>query len=131
MSDESLRPEEKRTAIRVPFIAEVRLEFENLAGFVREYSDNLSIGGMFIKTDHPKPLGTEIRFEVQLADSTRIVHGTGVVVWARAQAQGAEQPAGMGVRFLEVDAESRDFIFRIVDRFIHKGGEPFDLDAPA
>lgn len=114
-------------APRAPLTTEVRLEFPQLSDFVREYSANISLGGMFIQTRNLKPPGTSFRFELRLADDFKIIHGRATVVWVRREDEGADRPAGMGVRFDELGGDSRELIFRIVDRHIQKGGEPFEL----
>lgn len=114
---------------RVPLQTEVRLDFPQLADFVREYSADISLGGMFIKTSRPQPVGTSFRFECRLADDFKIIQGQATVMWVREKEEGPRRPAGMGVRFDELTGDSRELIFRIVDRYIQKGGEPFDLES--
>ena len=53
----------------------VILRFERFASFVEEYSSNISLGGVFIKTHRPRPVGSEIHFELKLADGFRLLHG--------------------------------------------------------
>lgn len=116
---------------RVPLSIEVRLDFPGLEDFVREYSANISMGGMFIRTHHPQPVGTTFGFECRLADEFKVVHGTATVMWVRDEDEGPERPAGMGVRFDSLGGDSRQLIFHIVDRHIRKGGEPFTLNDQA
>ena len=59
--------------------------------------------------------GSELRFEVRLKDAAPLIRGRGVVAWTRWQDQGPRRPAGMGVRFVELDAESRELIYKVVD----------------
>lgn len=119
--------------MRVPFEAEVVVEFERFSGFLAEYSSNLSLGGMFITTRYLKPVGTELKFEVRLKDAAPLVRGRGLVAWTRWQDQGARRPAGMGVRFLDLDPDSRELIYRIVDERLRSGqvSEELALDAAA
>jgi uncharacterized protein (TIGR02266 family) len=131
VSDESPAP--TRATVRVPFEAEVVVEFERFSGFLAEYSSNLSLGGMFLTTRYLKPVGSDLRFEVRLKDSAPLVRGRGVVAWTRWQDQGPRRPAGMGVRFVDLDPQSRELIYKLVDERLKSGkvGEELALDAAA
>jgi uncharacterized protein (TIGR02266 family) len=116
---------------RVPLERKVILKFHHFGGFFVEYSANISLSGMFITTDSPKPVGSVFIFELWLGDEYKLVHGLGEVVWIRDQDQGPERSAGMGVQYLKMDDESRGVIERIVAEHVQKGGEVFDLDTEA
>src|SRR5258706_13227511 len=120
-----------RGQTRVPIDAEVQLEFENFSGFIREVSANLSLGGMFVKTRYLKPVGTIVRFEFRLSDHYRLIRGSGEVVWTRWRDQPPAMPAGMGIQFLDLDAESRSLVNAIVEQHERAAGEPVDLDSQA
>lgn len=116
---------------RVPFETAVRLRFDDFTGFVTEYSGNISLGGMFIRTDAPPPVGTSLEVEFKLDDDFDLIRGRGKVIWARPRAAGPELPAGMGVRFAEMTPGSRELIFQVVDRYVRQGGIPFDVEEEA
>jgi type IV pilus assembly protein PilZ len=109
----------------------VRLQFDRFRGFVEEYSANLSLGGMFIRTDQPAAVGTEMPIEFRLGADYELIKGRGRVVWAREDAVDDEHPAGMGIRFLELTPGSRELIFKLVERRVREGGDPFDLEHEA
>lgn len=113
---------------RVPLNTEVRLDFPNLKDFVQEFSSNISQGGMFIHSTSPQPVGTHFEFSCRLADDYPVVAGKAKVVWVREEDAGPDSPAGMGCEFLELEGDSRQLIFHIVDRHIQQGGTPFDLE---
>lgn len=118
----------RRTAPRVPLVVEVRVLLPDFASFVREVCRNVSIGGMFVQTPTPPPVGSVLRFELDLPDRAGVVHGSGEVAWVRSQDDPPANPAGFGLKFLDVPPTQRDLIFQVVDRFIQRGGAPFDLD---
>jgi uncharacterized protein (TIGR02266 family) len=121
-------PTEDRRAIqRVPVEAEVRLRFEDVQEFVDEYAGNLSLGGMFVTSERPRPVGSALSFDFRLSNDTPIVHGRGVVVWVRERPLGPDRPAGMGIRFTQVDPTGKEIIGKVVDLYIEQGGTPFDL----
>ncbi len=117
-----------RVAPRLPIETSVYLEFEKFSGFITEYSENISEGGMFIKSDEPKPVGSVVSFEFRLADNFRLIQGLGEVVWVRATSGGPEEPAGMGVRFHEIEQQSRQLIRTMVANHVKRGGKAFALE---
>jgi type IV pilus assembly protein PilZ len=114
----------------VPFETAVRLRFDRFHGFVEQYSANLSLGGMFIKSDELPPLGTEVAVEFHLEDGFELIRGRGRVAWVREPAEG-DDPAGFGLRFLELTPGSRELIFRLVERRVREGDRVFDLEESA
>jgi uncharacterized protein (TIGR02266 family) len=123
--------EEKRQAQRVPVQGEVKLEFESFQGFITEIAANLSLGGMFIQSQNPPPLGTVVKFRLRLKEGLSLIEGSAEVTWIRPSTEAGDRLAGMGVRFIKLTPESRDLVFKIVDRHIQEGGKPFDLTIPA
>jgi uncharacterized protein (TIGR02266 family) len=99
----------------------VRYKSATLDEFIEHHSYDVSRGGMFIKTPSPFPPGTLLKFEVKIADEQRLMQGVGRVVWKREASDGdnADKPAGMGVKFIKIDDESR----RTIDRLVEARGE--------
>ena len=116
-----------RDSRRVPIEARVQFTFDRFAGFLSEYSSNISPGGMFIKTLTPLALGQVLDFEFDLGDGFELIKGRGEVTWTRVQDEGSLRPPGMGIRFLELSDGSRDLIYRMVDQHVLQGGTPFDV----
>jgi uncharacterized protein (TIGR02266 family) len=116
-----------RDSRRVPISAKVAFKFDRFAGFISEYSSNISPTGMFITTNEPEPPGSVLDFEFQLGDGFDLIRGKGEVVWIRAVAEGPSRPAGIGIRFLELAEGSKELIYRIVDQYVQDGGTPFDV----
>src|SRR6185312_8715000 len=69
-------------------------------------------GGMFVATTSPVPLGKRLDFEVTLATGGTIA-GMARVVWVRDAAAG-DLPAGMGIKFIDVDNDALVAIDRLV-----------------
>ena len=92
---------------RAPLAAPVRLQFDTLEEPQDGFTANLSIGGMFVQGRNPRPVGTLLRFELQLGEGEPI-RGVGEVVWIRAHSLGPEVPSGMGVQFGHLDETNRD-----------------------
>lgn len=99
---------------RVDLQRKVSLKFKEFQGFITEYSENISAGGMFIRTKEPQQPGSIFDFEFTLGEDFTLIHGLGEVVWVRDEDEGFDRPAGMGVRFLSLDEKSRQLIDRMV-----------------
>ena len=114
--EEALRKE------RIDIQRKVSLKFKEFRGFITEFSENISTGGMFIRTTRPQPPGSIFDFEFTLGEDYTLIHGLGEVVWVREKDEGFDRPAGMGVRFLSLDPDSRRLIDEIVARRLESEG---------
>jgi uncharacterized protein (TIGR02266 family) len=114
---------------RAPLSLKVRFKSANLDEFREQYSIDLSRGGLFIKSKSPMAVGTLLKFEFQLKDKSRLIHGVGRVVWVRSVEQASEAaPPGMGIKFIKMDAESRALVQEIVEA---RGDAPGRFDQGA
>ncbi len=95
-----------REHTRAPLEAAVTLQFEAFAEPEAGFTANVSTGGMFVPSAKPPPVGTRLRFEVELEHGAPPVRGLGEVVWIRLQSKGPDQPRGMGIQFRYLDPES-------------------------
>jgi len=117
----------KRTTDRKSISLLVQLKHSDVGTFAEEYAVNLSPGGMFIRSRQPQPIGTRLRFEVQIAGGVRVMRGTAVVRWVRLTNDPAGAP-GMGLQFLELDEYTRALVDKMLER--KKAAEPAsDLNA--
>jgi uncharacterized protein (TIGR02266 family) len=93
----------------------VRHRSASVDEFIENHSHDISRGGMFINTTTPFPPGTLLKFEVRIAGERRVLQGVGRVLWKRdTPGAGDQQPAGMGIKFIKIDPETRDIIDRLV-----------------
>ncbi|MBM4778127.1 MAG: TIGR02266 family protein [Archangiaceae bacterium] len=91
----------------------VKLSYTGVDEFAQRYATNLSDGGMFIRSRDPKPVGTELKFRVEIANGQRVMQGSAIVRWVR----GADDPAGapgMGVQFVALDESSKVLVERML-----------------
>jgi uncharacterized protein (TIGR02266 family) len=94
----------------------IRYKSATLEDFIERYSMDISGGGVFIKAKKPLAVGTLLKFEFVLQDQSTLIHGVGRVVWRREEAEATDDnPAGMGIKFIKMDPESRSIVQRIVD----------------
>lgn len=83
--------------------------------FISRYAQDVSPGGIFIRTKKPLAPGTMVRFDFQLAGGTSIVSGEGTVAWIRElDVTRPNAAAGMGLRFDRLVAGSQEMLDRIL-----------------
>ncbi|HMJ10464.1 MAG TPA: TIGR02266 family protein [Polyangiaceae bacterium] len=98
----------------------VRYKSATLDEFIEHHSYDISRGGMFIKTPSPFPPGTLLKFEVKIAEDQRLMQGVGRVVWKREPPDAnGDRPAGMGVKFIKIDEQSK----KLIDQLVSSRGE--------
>ena len=102
---------DKRRYPRVTLDLLVQYRVDTFEDFLSEYAANISTGGMFIETEEPRPVGTQLYFQFHLRDGTRLIEGLGEVV--RVNPPESDYP-GMGLTFNNLDADSRELIEAIV-----------------
>lgn len=107
---------DKRDLHRVSVDLQVRLSFGTVDDFIERYAVNVSRGGVFVRTREARPLGSEVNLDLQLEDGADVIRGKGVVVWTTTPSAPGEpnQGPGMGIKFTELDAESRALVDLIV-----------------
>ena len=101
-ASQSFRFRESRRVLReVP----VRLSGFGEGGELVARTRDIATGGMFVSTPEVRPVGTGASFVLELGsdDASDTVRGEATVVWVREASGGADQPAGMGMRFTSVD----------------------------
>lgn len=87
----------------------INKEFDSFDQFIQEYVTNISQSGVFIRTETPLSVGTEVdlRFTV-IMESIETIEGTGLVV--RVQ----QNPSGMGVVFKDLSSYSETLIRKLL-----------------
>ncbi len=105
MSDErppAARDATPRTAVELPAEIQVAGWPEPRGGLTA----NVSLTGMFLRFERPEPIGTMLRFELDLGTGAEPLRGMGEVIWIRVRWEGQGRPAGMGIRFLGLAPEA-------------------------
>lgn len=118
-SDDNVSGEFQRST-RMPLDAVVRLHFQGTVAYQNGFAANVSATGMFVKHPAPPPLGTQLVFEFNLGAERKPVQGAGEVVWVRDKYLGPGQPAGVGIRFLQLDSQSRDHIAEALFEYLEQ-----------
>ena len=104
-----------RTSKRTPVTLKIKFKSATLDQFIERYAVDVSHGGIFIRTKDPLAVGTQLRFEFQLQDSSPLISGEGTVVWTREFDPSRVGVApGMGVRFDKLGPDSQGVLDRIL-----------------
>jgi uncharacterized protein (TIGR02266 family) len=108
--------DEKRSGQRTPLVLRIKLRYPDVDTFVGKFATNVSRGGMFIASRKPKPVGTSLKFELQLADGSPVIAGKGVVKWVREfDENNPRQPHGMGIEFAQLRDDSEAALARVIE----------------
>ena len=107
-------------------VLRIKVRHPDVDAFVERFATQVTRTGVFIPTRTPKPVGTEVRFEIRTADDKPVLVGQGKVRLTRAH--DPAQPrmvAGMAVELQRVGRDSRDVLLRMLEvrkrRGLHDG----------
>jgi len=115
MTPEGPQEEPKfRKSTRAPLVAPVDLQYAGFKDKETVYTANISVDGMFIQTDTPKPVGISLRFELHVLKNADPIRGFGEVAWLRVRNEGQGSPAGMGIQFRYVEENSQQALRQTV-----------------
>jgi type IV pilus assembly protein PilZ len=114
--------DDRRFERRLPL--QMLVEYESTADFLVDYTANISIGGMFIKTDRPLEVGARFRLRFQLPRLPRPIDTMAIVRWSLRPEEAGPMTAGMGIRFETLAPADREEVERLLFHWD-------DLDAPA
>jgi len=103
---------ERRRFARIP--VELRLKFksvEQIGNILDGHSADLSLGGIFIRTSHIKPLGTKVMIELPGEDEVFHIKGT-----VRSIRYDRGEPIGVGIEFENMDENTLSLIKQLILR---------------
>ncbi|MGB8222933.1 MAG: TIGR02266 family protein [Polyangiales bacterium] len=107
------RRESGRAALELP------IEYDRLNALLSDYTQNISRGGTFIRTERPMPVGTVLSFTIRAPHLGEPIVIRGAVRWV-VEAGGARpgRPAGMGISFVYDSPEGKESIEGRLDRLM-------------
>jgi uncharacterized protein (TIGR02266 family) len=71
---------------------------------------NLCIGGMFVATGRPLPVGARVMVRPSILDGVEPIEIEARVCWSRRVGSGPGQPAGMGLQFVDPMIHAATFV---------------------
>ena len=76
------------------------LKFKDRQAFIKAYTENISEGGLFIRTENPLKQGDAFLLKLQLSGIAEPLEVKCEVAWTRKQVEdSANRPSGMGIKF--------------------------------
>ena len=108
----------KPRAQRVPAVVQVQYRFDTIQEIIAEYSVDISMSGIFIRTDRPLEVGSRIHLQIMLQDGSTLIEGRGRVARIGLSLRGQ---MGMGVEFVDFDKESMALIEKLVATRLGQG----------
>jgi uncharacterized protein (TIGR02266 family) len=98
-------------------VVRVRLRYPDLDTFVEKYAPNVTRGGIFLASRHPRPVGEVLRFEVLLREGAPVLSGKGRVTWVKEfNPDEPHRPYGMGVQFVALDPAAKPILERLLKK---------------
>lgn len=97
--------------------AVIPVRFADAKEFLVEYTSNISLGGVFVRTASPSAFGTVVRLSLELPGTSQAVPVTGQVAFVLPADQAARQGKvpGMGVRFARLDSAVQETLAAYVE----------------
>src|SRR5258706_5812936 len=100
-----------------PVVLRIKLRYDDIETMVQRFAVNIGRSGLFLPTKSIQPIGTEIKFELRIANDTPVLVGLGRVKSSRAPDPTNPRAAfGMAIELLRVTREGREVIIRMIER---------------
>jgi uncharacterized protein (TIGR02266 family) len=102
------------------FDVKIKVDYSTKDIFVSNYVTNLSKGGVFIETETPLPLQSQIHFTFILPDFNVKIEAKGKVVWTYDVKKGTGRVVtGMGIKFTKLSPQHRAQIEEYLMKLSH------------
>src|SRR5690348_1930881 len=62
-----------------PVVLRIKLRYDDVDAMVQRFASNVGKSGLFLPTKSIQPIGTEVKFELRLANDTPVLVGMGKV----------------------------------------------------
>lgn len=124
-------PKDFRENTRAPLHAPTTLQIDAFSEPLTGYTGDISLGGMFVKMRNPPPVGTLLRFAIELEKPAGVAKGTAEVAWMRARDVAPNQPAGIGVQFRFVEEDGADLLRRAIEKALETMPPEPQLEPPS
>jgi len=110
-----------RKHMRVPLPLVVEVKFEGEEDFQPYLLVDISWGGMYVRMDSPKPVGTKFTAQLSSLGGKKNAEITGKVVTQNKLVEGRAYP-GVGLAFDVIDQDTKSQIQRMIDRMLSPRG---------
>ncbi len=90
----------------------VRVDYYTVDELFSEFARNINEGGLFVETDTPHPIGTEVHLQFHVPGAEEPLRVVGRVV--RTSGEDRNEPNGIGIEFDDLDRQARQRINQLV-----------------
>src|SRR5690349_8643321 len=110
---------ERRRAPRV--LVDLEVDYASEENYLFAYITDISATGIFVRTTTPEEPGTQLNLRFQMPDDDEKIELEGEVIWVNPYRPGAPDNLhpGMGIRFVELDDETREQLLELIRRFAY------------
>ncbi len=92
----------------------VQVAYHTVDELFSEFARNINEGGLFVETETPHPVGTEVSLQFKIPGSDEPLHVVGRVAHTTDGDSG--ESAGIGIEFDDLDGQARQRINQLVRR---------------
>ena len=111
---------ERRGSPRADFV--VRVNYQTVDSLFSEFARNINDGGIFVETDTPQPIGTNVELEFKLPGADQPIEVIGNVVRSISADQvEPNEITGMAIEFENLSSGVREQINEIIQRLRSEG----------
>ena len=97
--------EDNRTNQRIE--TNIDILYSESGSFIKSHTLNVSNGGLFLETEDPLPIDSEVTLRMRLPGETEPMEIQGCVVWSNPKGKNNAFPSGMGIQFIGMNSEQR------------------------
>ena len=112
-----MAPEDPTGTRPAPVVLRIKLRYDDVEAMAERFAPHVGRSGLFLPTRSLQPIGTEVKFELRLANDKPVLVGLGRVQTVKEP--DPEQPKatyGIGVELMRVTRESRELILKLLAR---------------
>jgi type IV pilus assembly protein PilZ len=120
VSVDARRGADRRTHERV--LVDIEVDYKADDTFLFAYITDISAMGIFVRTNNPETEGTRLNlcFRVPPELGGQMIEVEGVVIWINPfRPDDAARQPGMGIQFVDLTAQQRDVVMRMVRTFAY------------
>lgn len=100
-----------------PVVLRIKLRYDDVETMVQRFAPNVGKSGLFLPTKSIQPIGTEVKFELRLANDQPVLVGLGRVKHVKAPDPAHPKAAfGMAIELMRVSREGRAVIIKMIER---------------
>ena len=105
-----------REHCRVP--VQLLVDYRSDGNYLFDFCRDLGVGGVFIQTKEPLPMGSDVALTFTLPDSKETLDAKGKVIWVQGFVPERKDLApGMGVQFEQFAPEQRELLENFISRY--------------